>query len=292
MTQSGTTSRGVAEGFGFEFCTSNEGDILANPDINTVFIATRHDSHGYYVKKALEAGKHVFVEKPLCIALDELKEIEGFYSAFRNQHSALPLLMVGFNRRFAPLAKLLKEKVGSGPMSMIYRINAGPIPSDSWIQDPESGGGRIIGEVCHFVDFLIFINGSLPDSVQAFALPDPNNLQDTLNVNLTFRNGSIGTVSYFANGSKSLFKEYIEIYKNGMTAILRDFKKLEVYSSGSFFKKKLLLQDKGQKNMISAFIQSLRTGQPSPIDFNEICSVSLATFRIMESLRTKIVVKI
>jgi predicted dehydrogenase len=289
MTQSGTTSRGVAEKYGFEFCTARESDILADAKINTVFIATRHDSHGRYVEKALEAGKHVFVEKPLCINLEDLERIRRRHelSAAKNQ-----LLMVGFNRRFSPLASLLKEKVGIGPMSIMYRVNAGPITPASWIQDPQWGGGRIIGEVCHFVDFLIFLNGSLPDTVHAFALPDPKSTEDTLNVSIRFENGSIGAISYFANGSKSLFKEYVEVYRNGVTAVLKDFKRLEIYGSGRTFKRKLFVQDKGQKGMVNAFIHSVKKGEKSPIRFDEIYAVSLATFKLIESLRTKSVVKI
>jgi predicted dehydrogenase/NADPH:quinone reductase-like Zn-dependent oxidoreductase len=292
MTSSGTSSRTVAERYRFEFCTSDEKDILNNQDINTVFIATRHNTHAEYILKSLKAGKHVFVEKPLCLTFEELSEIESVYSSLNTQHSSLPLLMVGFNRRFSPLTDLLKKKLGGGPMSMIYRINAGQIPSDSWIQDQEIGGGRIVGEVCHFIDFLTYINGSLPDSVYASALPDPSEKEDTVNISLNFKNGSIGTISYFSNGSKSLFKEYVEVYKAGVTAVLKDFKELEVYGGGKPFKKSLTSQDKGQKMMVKAFIDSIKNGKPSPIPFEEIYTVSLTTFKVIESIRTKQAVKI
>ena len=169
MTSSGTTSKTVAEKFGFEFCTSNEEDIFNNSDINTIFITTRHNTHAKYVLKALETGKHVFVEKPLCLNEEELREIISLYSSIVNRQSLIPFLMVGFNRRFAPLARIMKERLGNGPMSMIYRVNAGTIPADSWIQDLELGGGRIIGEACHFVDFLAFLCGALPRRLYAFA---------------------------------------------------------------------------------------------------------------------------
>jgi len=292
MTSSGTSSRSVAERYKFEFCTSSENDIFSNNDINTVFIATRHNTHAEYILKALKTGKHVFVEKPLCISLEELNEITECYSAIRNPQSAIPLLLVGFNRRFSPLAELLKEKIGHGPMSMLYRINAGQIPSDSWIQDMEIGGGRIVGEVCHFIDFLTYVNGSLPDNVYASAIPDPTGMEDTINVNLNFKNGSIGTISYFANGPKSLFKEYVEVYKTGVTAILKDFKELEIYGSGKTFKKSLISQDKGQKIMVKAFLDSVKNGKPSPIPFEEIYAITLTTFKIIESIRTKQAVKI
>jgi predicted dehydrogenase len=197
------------------------------------------------------------------------------------------MLTVGFNRRFAPLSKILKEKFGDSPMSMIYRINAGHIPSDSWIQDKDIGGGRIIGEVCHFVDYLTFLNGSLPESVYATALPDPDSNEDTVNISLSFGNGSIGTISYFSTGSKSLSKEYIEIFKTGSTAVLKDFKELEIYSEKKTFRKKLMSQDKGQKKMVETFIDSIKTGKPSPVSFDEIYSVTLTTFKIIESIRSK-----
>lgn len=145
-----------------------------------------------------------------------------------------------------------KEKITSGPMSMIYRINAGAIPGDSWIQDREIGGGRILGEVCHFVDYLTFINGSVPVSVYAAVISDAQVHNNTLTVSLQYENGSIGSIQYFANGSKSLAKEYVEIYSYGVTAILNDFRELKIYGKGRPYKKKLMSQDKGQKNVVSA----------------------------------------
>ena len=195
--------------------------------------------------------------------------------------------MVGFNRRFSPLATVLKEKVGNSPMSMIYRINAGAIPADSWIQDKEVGGGRIVGEVCHFIDFLTFINGSIPDRVYASALPDPAGKEDTVNISLDFKNGSVGAISYFSNGSKSLFKEYVEVYQAGVTAVLKDFRELQVYGSGKKFRKSLFSQDKGQRVMVKGFIDSVRNGKPSPVPFEEIYAVTLTTFKIVESLQTR-----
>jgi len=324
MTSSGTSSRTVADKYGFEFCTSDEADIFGNRDtalrqaqgdkggmvslstnsgqtpsnhqgvtgINTVFIATRHDSHADYVLKALRAGKNVFVEKPLCLTESDLEEITSIYSSLITHHSSLPLLMVGFNRRFSPLTQIMREKTGTGPMSMIYRINAGHIPADSWIQDKEIGGGRVIGEVCHFIDFLIYMNGSLPKTVFATALPDPSGFQDTANINISFENGSTGTIAYFANGPKSLFKEYIEIYRSGTTAILKDFKELQVFGSGKPYSKNLLSQDKGQKEMVRAFIDAIRKGSGTPIPFEDIHAATLTTFKVIASLRTGQAIKI
>jgi len=278
LTNNGATSKRVAERFGFDFCTSNEADLLQNEEINTIFIATRHDSHAEYVLKSLKKGKNVFVEKPLCLTLDELEKISNEYNG---EHH----LMVGFNRRFSKLSILLKEQIGNGLMSMNYRINAGNIPSDSWIQDLEVGGGRIIGEVCHFIDYLTWLNGSLPINVYATALPDSENNNDTLNIQLTFANGSIGVVSYYANGPKSLSKEYIEVFHAGSAGILKNFKELEILGKKKF-KKKLFNQDKGQSKMVEDFIDSVIKGTPSPISFEEISAVTKASFAVLESLKT------
>jgi predicted dehydrogenase/threonine dehydrogenase-like Zn-dependent dehydrogenase len=285
MTATSTGSISAAERFGFEFCAGNENDILDNKDINTVFIATRHDSHAEYVMKALMAGKHVFVEKPLCLTVEELEEISSLYNSklkTRNSHLSL---MVGYNRRYAPLAEIIKNRFGTGPMAMTYRINAGKMPSDSWIQDMETGGGRIIGEVCHFVDFLTFINGSLPVSVYAAALRAPENLNDILNISLSYKNGSIGTISYFANGDKSLPKERVEVFSNGCAAILDDFKVLAIHAKGKKRVKKMMSQDKGQKKEVQVFIKSILDATDNIIGFDEIYSASLVTFKILESIR-------
>ena len=194
--------------------------------------------------------------------------------------------MVGYNRRFSPFAKIIKEKFGDGPMAMTYRVNAGAVPPDSWIQDADFGGGRIIGEVCHFVDLLTYVNGSLPDSVHANVLNDPNALNDTLTVSLKYENGSIGTICYFANGDTSLPKERVEVHAQGCTAVIEDFKSLSIHVGGKKKVKKLLSQDKGQKNEVKAFIEAIVSGSGETIPLNEIFSTSLVTFKIIESIRT------
>jgi polar amino acid transport system substrate-binding protein len=282
MTATGTGSRSVGERYGFEFCTCDEREVIDNPDINTVFIATRHDSHAEYALKAMKAGKHVFLEKPLCIREHELTEIADF---FRSTDPA-PLLLVGYNRRFSPLARTVKEAFGHGPMAMLYRVNAGAIPADSWIQDRARGGGRIIGEVCHFVDFLAFLNGSLPVLVHAVAMQDVEHQQDVVNISLSYANGSIGTISYLANGDKTVPKERIEIHAHGCTAILDDFRTLTMYSGGNKRERRLRNQDKGQRAEVALFLEAVTGGQPSPIPFDELISTSRTTFMIEESLRT------
>ncbi len=278
MTNTGTTSKRVAEKFKFQFCATQEADIL-NDKTNTLFVATRHDSHGSYVLKGLEANKHVFVEKPLCLLESELEAI------IKAQAKSGKAVMVGFNRRFSPLTQKIKSTLGSGPMSMIYRINAGNIPKDNWIQDMEIGGGRILGEVCHFIDYLTYLNGSLPTKISANALPDAHGLNDTLNVLIQFQNGSTGTIGYFANGSKSLAKEYVEVYASGTTAILNDFKELKIYGKGKPSKKKLMNQNKGQKEMVEAFINGLLKDGVAPITFSEVIAVTKASFKVLESIK-------
>ena len=174
---------------------------------------------------------------------------------------------------------------------MNYRINSGNIPADSWIQDPEIGGGRIIGEVCHFVDLLTYINGSLPTSVYAVSMFDSNELNDILTISLKFKNGSIGNISYYSNGDKSLPKEHIEVFANGNSAILTDFRSLTIHSKGKKKEKKLRSQNKGQKDEVNLFLDAIMNGKGDVIPFEDIYSATLATFKIIESLRTGKAVK-
>ena len=292
LTNSGTTSKRVAERFQFEFCTSNEKDILENKDINTLFIATRHDSHAEYVLKGLESRKHIFVEKPLCLTTEELEQIVSVYTGMETNSAQFlqTQLMVGFNRRFSSLSTELKKQIGSGTMSILYRINAGHIPGDTWVQDTEIGGGRIIGEACHFIDYLTWLNGSFPVSVFASALPDSGGRNDTVNINIAFENGSTGVIAYYANGPRSMPKEYIEVFHNGSSGVINNFKELSLFGK-SKRKKKLLNLDKGQKAMVKQFLNSIQTGTPL-IPFEEIVSVTKATFAVLESIKTGQVIKL
>ncbi len=285
LTSSGTTSKRVAERFAFEYCTSNEDDILKTDSVNTVFIATRHDSHADYVIKSLSAGKHVFVEKPLCLTKEELEKIIEIKNSSPDKQ-----LCVGFNRRFSPLSTLLKKNLGSGPMTMIYRVNAGKVPADTWIQDMELGGGRIIGEACHFIDYLTWLNGSLPVSIYASSLPDAEGKNDTVNINISFANGSTGVVAYYANGPKSLPKEYIEVYRSGAAGILDNFRKVEIFGKKKI-RKKLFNQDKGQKQMVEGFLTGIHEGR-SLIPFDEIIAVTRSSFAVLESIKTGQALKI
>jgi polar amino acid transport system substrate-binding protein len=277
LSNSGTTSKRVAEKFKFMFCTSREEDVFDNRT-DTIFIATRHDSHANYVLKSLQNNKSVFVEKPLCMNQKDLDKIADL------QMQNNKMVMVGFNRRFSPLVTTLKEKIGDGPMSMIYRVNAGAVPKDSWIQDPEIGGGRLVGEACHFIDLLTFINESPPAKISAISLPDSQNLNDTFSINIKFKNGSIGVIAYYSNGPKKLGKEYLEVFSRGRAAILSDFKELKVFSQGKLFKKKLYNQNKGQKEMVEAFFSSLLESGEPPIAFEDIYTVTKATFEALKSI--------
>jgi polar amino acid transport system substrate-binding protein len=285
MTSSGTGSRSVADRFGFEYCTGDEREIFGNPEIDTVFVATRHDSHAEYVVKALQARKNVFVEKPLALTYDELARIEEAY-AMACRDDGAPILMVGYNRRFSPLAQGVKAAIGRGPVAMTYRVNAGAVPVDSWIQDPDVGGGRVIGEVCHFVDLLSFLAGAKALRVHAAYLRAPGGLQDTLTANVSFEDGSIASLAYFANGGKALPKERLEVFANGCSYVLDDFRRLETYVKGSRGQRKLLAQDKGQRQEVRQFIEHLSSGRGPPIPFDDLWRSSLLTFAIHESLRT------
>ena len=278
LTNSGTTSKRVAEKFKFQFCASEDSQVL-DDKTNTVFVATRHDSHGPYVLKCLEANKNVFVEKPLCLLESELESIVDLQSKTKKA------VMVGFNRRFSPLTDKLKMAVGNNPMTMLYRINAGSIPADNWIQDIEIGGGRVLGEVCHFIDYLTYLNGSLPTKVSATALPDTNQLNDTLNILIQFENGSSGVVAYYANGSKSMTKEYVEVFSAGISATLCDFKELKIFGTGKPKKEKLFNQNKGQKEMVNKFLNGLLNKGKAPIPFDEIVAVTKASFKVLESIK-------
>ena len=286
VTSTGTSSRTVAEKYGFRFCSADERDVLDHEETDTVFIATRHDSHAGLVLKALEEGKHVFVEKPLCLTFEERDTIAAAYE--RSQKGLTqPLLMVGFNRRYAPLAVRLKQQLGAGPMCLMYRINAGPIPADSWIQDAELGGGRIVGEICHFVDLMVYLAESLPETVYAAVMDDPAKTEDTLSIALSFANGSVGTILYCANGAKTVAKEYLEVYRAGITGILRDFKELEIHGANKTKRERLLNQDKGQKDMIRQFIARTLGRDGRVIPFGEILASTDTTFAVKESLRTR-----
>ena len=257
-------------------------------------ITTRHHLHAAQVIAALNSGKHVFCEKPLCLNEAELSEIVAAHDhrthpdqTSDHQASSRQLLMVGFNRRFAPLAIRLKKFLQDvrEPLALHYRVNAGFLPADHWLNDPLQGGGRILGEVCHFVDFLCFLTDSSPVEVETRSLPNPGQYSnDNVVCSLRFADGSQGTISYLANGDKSYSKERIEVFGGGNVAVLEDFRRLELVRGGKkrVFRS-LLRQDKGHRGEWEAFVAAIQTGAESPIPFREIVNTMLATFALEES---------
>ncbi len=281
-TASGITGWQRGEKFGFRYCTTEENELLRDPAVHSVVIATRHDRHAEQVIAALEAGKHVFCEKPLCLNDQELDAISLAYS----QQADKPALLVGFNRRFAPLARQMKAFLAQSPAPLLmnYRVNAGAIPSEHWTQDAEVGGGRIIGEGCHFIDLLTFLCGSLPIACYARSIASLGD--DHAMITVEFENGSVGQINYAANGDKSFSKERVEAFGGGAVAVLEDFRSLELVRSGSKrMERSRLSQDKGHRAELAAFVESIRTGKDA-IPFTEIAAVTRATFRIVDSLRS------
>ncbi len=270
--------------FGFAYATSNEEEILNDANINTVAILTRHDTHAELVVKALQAGKHVFVEKPLAVNSDQLSVISE--QLLVTDHW---LLMTGFNRRFAPLAQLLHSSLVTRhePLFVHYRVNAGYIPLNHWNHDPAQGGGRIIGEGCHFVDFITFLIGAVPVSVTAHGLPDNGKYrEDNVSMTFTFPDGSIGVVDYIANGDKSFPKERVEVFCGGRVAVLDDFRALEMVRDGRRkVVKSALRQDKGHFGEWQAFVKAIREGGQPPIPYEQLIGVTKAMFAAVESLR-------
>jgi predicted dehydrogenase/threonine dehydrogenase-like Zn-dependent dehydrogenase len=283
----GPRSRLAAGKFGFSYCSNSEEDLLRDPNINAVMIATRHHRHASQTLAALKAGKSVFCEKPLCLREEELASIIGELSQPQRSESATtPLLMVGFNRRFAPMAIQLKNFLSTihEPLSMHYRVNAGYLPADHWVNDPEQGGGRILGEVCHFVDFLCFLSDSCPVEVQAQSLRNPGQYSmDNIVASLKFSNGTLGTITYMANGDRSASKERLEVFGGGAVAILEDFRRLELVRNGrKEISRARWSQDKGHKAEMRAFVKMLQ-GKLPPVPFEQIVASTLTTLRLQNA---------
>jgi polar amino acid transport system substrate-binding protein len=283
VTSKGITANNVAQKFGFNHASSNSEDILNKPEINTVFIATPHNSHAQYVLEALKRSKHVFVEKPLAMTEDELEEIHAYCRQYGKN------VMVGFNRRFSPIAEELKkafQDTGS-PLVMNYRVNAGFIPKEHWTQNEHIGGGRIIGEVCHFIDLMQFFTRALPQTVYAQCLNTQSEQiknDDNVVITITFSNGSVGTIVYVANGDKSLPKERIEIFGGGKVGIINDFRSGELYSGNKT--KVLKLEGKGHTQEIQHFLEAVKNGMDYPISFESVYTTTKATFKVLDSLHT------
>jgi polar amino acid transport system substrate-binding protein len=284
VTQAPLHALDVKERFGFGKVGGSAGELLQDGEIKAVIIATRHGTHANLACQSLRAGKAVFIEKPLAMNEQELGEVEAAYRA-----ASRPFLMVGFNRRFAPAIQALRQFLAGSrePKLTIYRINAGFLPLDHWTQDLEQGGGRIIGEVCHFIDLIGYLNSSRLISVYAQSLPDLGKYRmDNLAVTLRYEDGSVGSLIYAANGDKSLAKEYLEVYCQGKVAILRDFRELSLIFNGKSKIQKSAGQDKGHKNEMAAWVGAISSGGTEPIPFQEAVETTRATFALIQSIKS------
>jgi len=272
----------AARKFGFENSTTDYSQVLSDSEINTVFITTRHNIHAGLVTETLESGKNVYVEKPLALNQDQLDKIKDMYSQ-KDLH-----LMVGFNRRFSPFVIKMKELLESrtDPVVIEILVNAGAIPSEHWVHDPAVGGGRIIGEGCHFIDLISFLTDSKIVSVSAFSLGD-DILFDKVVINVQLSDGSLGTVHYLANGSKKYPKETIHLFNSNRVLDLINFRELRGYGWKGFSKMKMWKQDKGHQNEVIQFVKSIQDCAETPIPFNQIVNSTEASFAVVESITKK-----
>jgi predicted dehydrogenase len=289
VSQNGVSGLHAGRKYGFSETTTDTARVLESPAIDAVVIASRHSSHADLAARALAAGKHVFVEKPLAISLPELAAITHAFAA-ATEEGRVRVLMVGFNRRFAPHVRKLKELLAAvkEPKAFVATINAGAIPRTHWTQDSEAGGGRIIGEGCHFVDLLRFLAGSAIvgfDAISVGRTAGTSVTDDKASITLRFADGSIGTILYLANGHKSFPKERIEVFVGGRVLQLDNFRKLTGFGWPGFKSLRLWRQDKGQRGCAAAFVDALRNGRPSPIPFDELLEVSRVAIEVGEALR-------
>ena len=300
-TATGMSATDTAKKYGFAFAATDQREVLKDAETNLVMVTTRHDMHASQIAAALEAGKYVFSEKPLCINEEQLEKLVGenslssrkaddAHSPTPTRNSNLSRIMIGFNRRFSPHAKMLKEYFSKRtlPLVMHYRVNAGSIPKDVWLQDPEIGGGRIVGEGCHFIDFMSYVCGAPVAKVQAMCIATTNGAEtpeDSASINLQFADGSVGTLEYVALGDTTLPKEWCEIHGEGSTATMDNFCK--TICSGKLGKRKLSgKQQKGFAEELAATIGAVKDGGAMPIPFEDILNVTKTTFAALKALKS------
>ena len=298
-TATGMSATDTAKKYGFAFAATDQVEVLKDAETNLVMVTTRHDMHASQIKAALDAGKYVFSEKPLCINEEQLEGLVGENSSRKGEefhyptptpNSNLSRIMIGFNRRFSPHAKLLKEYFAKRtlPLVMHYRVNAGSIPKDIWLQDPEVGGGRMVGEGCHFIDFMSYVCGAPVEKVQAMCIKTANGAEtpeDSISVNLQFADGSVGTLEYVALGDTTLPKEFCEIHGDGSTAMMDNFCK--TVCSGKLGKRKLKgKQQKGFAEELAATIEAAKSGGAMPIPFDQILNVTKTTFAVLKAVKS------
>lgn len=287
-TSSGVNSVIHGKNNGFLQASTDTDEMLSNKDINTIAVVTQHHTHANFVRQAISSGKNVFVEKPLAINQEQLDSVINTYQQQEPEHRKH--LMVGFNRRFAPQIVKMKELLTpiKQAKSFIMTMNAGHIPADHWTQDIDRGGGRIIGEACHFIDLMRFLAGSKIVSMQARKMtnPDANSVtEDKAAIILGFEDGSFGTIHYLANGANSFPKERIEVFADGKVLQLDNFRKLKGFGFKNFNKLNLWQQDKGQTACAHAFIQAIKNGTETPIAIDEIFEVAQVTLDVATQLR-------
>lgn len=285
ISSGGVSGTHLGTKFGFQNSGTESNDIFKDDGINTVIVCTRHNNHAEFVLNAVKAGKHVFCEKPLCLNAAELSEIDRVYQQMQNDEDGLnTILMVGFNRRFSPLIKKVKELLGQNksPISMVMNVNAGAIPADHWTQDAAVGGGRLIGEACHFIDLMLYICSSWIIDKDIVSMKSRS--RDTFSIQLRFENGSIGNLNYFSNGNNAYPKERLQIFSEGRVLEMDNFRKLEGWGWPGFKSMKLWRQDKGHNTEIQQFISAIASGDESPIGFDEIKHVTRHTIELADLL--------
>lgn len=276
-TATGRNAKAIGEQYGFALCATDYRELLQREDLNTILIATRHDTHARLTAEAVRANKTVFVEKPLALSETELQDVAAAVAQTNGR------VLVGFNRRFSSLSAELKEFFrNTESLAVTYRVNAGEIPKESWIQQAE-GGGRVLGEVCHFVDYLQFLTDAEP--VEVFAYQSAAGA-DTLTVILKMSDGSVGNINYLAQGDRAFPKERVEVYGGGRVAVLDDFRALEMWRAGKRKQSKRLTQDKGFDQELAAFVAAIRQGNEMPIAWRSLLLTTLTTLRINDALST------
>jgi predicted dehydrogenase/threonine dehydrogenase-like Zn-dependent dehydrogenase len=285
-TASGISAHDVGKRFGFAYAVSSAEEMLDDANVNLVVIGTRHDTHAELARAALEYDKHVFVEKPLALNDEELE------SVLEAAESSSGKLMVGFNRRFSPLAQRAREFFSKRdtPLSILYRVNAGRIPKEHWTQNADEGGGRIVGEVCHFIDLMQYLTGAPPVYVFAESIGAKSSKivdADSVFITLRFADGSNGSVAYLSEGDKGLAKERVEIFGAGRVFVLDDYRRATLYKDGREEQVALKAQDKGQQDQVRAVCASVLQGGGQPIGLDELVATSRATFRVLDSLRER-----
>ncbi len=290
VTSGGVSGAHFGKKLGFASVSTEDAQIFEDAKINTVVIATRHDSHANFVIKAIEAGKHVFVEKPLALTLDQIERIQSAWSKREAGGASMPILMIGFNRRFSPLVVKMKSLLSpvKSPKAFIYTCNAGAIPADHWTQNAETGGGRLVGEACHFVDLLRHLADSPITSFQVMTMgrnPATSIVDDKAIISLQFEDGSIGTIQYFANGGKRFPKERLEVFAADAVLQLDNYRVLRGFGWPGFNKASLWSQDKGQDACVRAFLDSIRSGKSAPIPLEQVWEVSKLSIEIADIAR-------